>query len=109
EPHHHGDKPALLAGEDAIGREGEAQEGFGEPENAEGADDERAVGDDEGGRRAAHATRPFTAQARTARSISPSGPIGRRARTASLSRARAGSSRDMQYFGADPVPPRNGV
>jgi len=51
----------------------------------------------------------FTAQALTASRISPSGPVGNSSRTASLILFRTYSSSDMQYFGAEPVPPRNGA
>jgi hypothetical protein len=54
-------------------------------------------------------TRPFTAQALIANRISPSGPVGSCRRSSSFKRSRAASSSDVQYFGADPVPPRNGA
>src|SRR5665213_2199716 len=43
-------------------------------------------------------TTPFTAQALTANRISPSGPVGNFARTASRILFRVSSSRDMQYL-----------
>lgn len=55
------------------------------------------------------ATRPLTPHARIARRISPSGPAGRRSRSFSCTRFCASVDSDAQYFGAVPVPSRNGI
>jgi hypothetical protein len=49
------------------------------------------------------------AHARTAKRISPSGPVGRRLRSFSRSRACRSGASDVQYLGADPVPPIKGA
>ena len=54
------------------------------------------------------ATTPLTAQALTASKISPSGPVGNFSCSEVLILFRIASSREAQYCGADPTPPRKG-
>ena len=54
------------------------------------------------------ATIPLTAQALAASKISPSGPVGNLSFSATFNLFRTDSSREAQYFGADPTPPGNG-